>query len=681
MSEQEYIILLTWIVIGILFVLFFVLVYALYKERDRSANKENELRSIINYKFDSASSEINSLDKSVSDRLSNLNTQISAKINKSNDKINEKFLNQNSRIDKAEDRTKKLYLSSVKLISDTKEEIIDIQTQNNNDLKKFTTDTVNDSAEKIMSKVSALSEMVKELANENSKLTAINEELRKKLEFYTEIDSDSKLLNYNEDREEDSELKQKVAEEIHDIFAEPFDAEAVLSGTTKNKSKTNLSTLDAEQQQAIRLMEKTDNNIFITGKAGTGKSFLLNSFVDNTSKKVLKLAPTGIAALNIEGVTLHSALGFNNLENLDISEISRSTIKLSREKQMLLKELDTVIIDEMSMVRADTFDKINKILQIINNNVLPFGGKQVILFGDLFQLPPIAKKAEHDYLEDRYGGIFFFCSEAYKDNKFNFIELTTNHRQKSDNAYFEILNRVREGKVTSEDIDTLNSRKIQDVDTLRRTLQLFPTKSQADSVNSNELRKIENQEFSYPAKIILNELHDQIPNIENIFPISKDLRLKRGALVMIVVNDKGKRFANGTLGIVKYLEKDKIVVTINSVDYDFSRCEFSERQAIYEKGKIKYKEIFKVEQFPVVLAYAITVHKSQGMTYQRIACDVSRCFAAGQAYVALSRCRSLEGLFLEKEISSSAITVDSKVQKFYAKQLEVANSQKQTISI
>lgn len=170
--------------------------------------------------------------------------------------------------------------------------------------------------------------------------------------------------------------------------------------------------------------------MFITGKAGTGKSFLLDVFVRATSKKTIKLAPTGIAALNIGGATLHSTFGYNNLENISLEDISASTIQLKSDKVRILIEVDTIIIDEISMVRVDTFDKIDKILRMFNKSAKPFGGKQMIVFGDLFQLPPIAKLQETKYLTDYYGGIFFFNSNAYSNGGFKFIELSTTHRQK-----------------------------------------------------------------------------------------------------------------------------------------------------------------------------------------------------------------------------------------------------------
>ena len=320
------------------------------------------------------------------------------------------------------------------------------------------------------------------------------------------------------------------------------------------------------------------------------------------------------------------------------------------------------------MVRADTFDKIDKILRIINENDKPFGGKQMLLFGDLFQLPPIARKEEIKFLTDRYGGVYFFQSNAYKKADFTFFELSLNHRQKDDTFFYEVLNRIREGKTTNHDISALNKRVVQSGEDLRRVLTLFPKKADAEMVNREELKKIEAKEYSYDAKIIFNKKNQQTPNLDNRFPIMNVLKLKRGALVMLVANDPLGRWVNGTLGIVSSLQDDEIKVSIDGRVYDVTPVTFIEQEAVYKNGKINYEDVLKVEQFPVVLAYAITIHKSQGMTYKRVACDITTCFTSGQAYVALSRCNSLEGLHLLGEVSYDITRVDNLVKEFYLNQ-------------
>jgi len=317
------------------------------------------------------------------------------------------------------------------------------------------------------------------------------------------------------------------------------------------------------------------------------------------------------------------------------------------------------------MVRADTFDKIDKILKVINNNNRPFGGKQIIAFGDLFQLPPIAKRDEEQYLREKYGGIFFFFSNAYKDGDFKFIELTNNHRQEKDARFFEVLNRMREGRITDEDIALVNERVCVNGDELRRVVRLFPRKQEAEQVNALELERIPAREYTNEARVMLNKYNNQNINIDNTFPITKTLKLKLGALIMMIENDAGKRWVNGTLGIISFISNETIKVKINDIEHEVHKSVFETREATYIGGRIEYEVVLQVEQYPIVLAYAITIHKSQGMTYQRIACDISDCFAPGQAYVALSRCSSLNGISLLNSITRAEVAVDSEVKNFY----------------
>ena len=512
-----------------------------------------------------------------------------------------------------------------------------------------------------------LSQALQEVINDNDELKKENQELRERLAFYTEIDAESGEINNTEDSKRAEKLLESI--DLDKEFAALGSSMPTDDGMHIPESENDRESriLDDEQAAALSLMLNTSSNLFITGKAGTGKSFLLSAFVRQAKKKVLVLAPTGISALNVGGATLHSTFGFRNLVHLDVDNIRPGTVTLNSEKRLVLQETDTIVIDEISMVRADTMDKIDRILRVINNTEELFGGKQMILFGDVFQLPPITSKTEEEYLVDKYGGIFFFLSSAYQRGNFHFTELTINHRQKDGQKFFDILNRVREGSVTADDIRALNERK-KDVSGTRRILTLFPKKADAESINRFELEKIEGREYTYHAEVVLNKYDNQNPNLENVFPITKELKLKVGALVMMVANDIGRRWVNGTMGIVKRLEADAMQIAINGRTYDVLKERFTQSEAKIVDGKIEYEDIFAVEQFPVVLAYAITIHKSQGMTYPRLACDVSRCFAAGQAYVALSRCTSLDGLYLIKGISSSALRVDRDVQNFYLSQ-------------
>lgn len=512
---------------------------------------------------------------------------------------------------------------------------------------KETSEKQNNSIDALKKEVLSLNEQKQILYNQintyNTEISNLNgniTELTRKLEFYQNIEEDSTNLN------------NSSANNI----------------SIKDSSFENL-ILDKEQSFALDLAENTNQNLFITGKAGTGKSFLLNYFKEHTLKKHITLAPTGISALNVNGVTLHSAFGYHNLVNLNVDSISYDKILLKSEKKMLLKNVSTIIIDEISMVRADTFDKIDKILKELNQNNLPFGGKQVLIFGDLFQLPPIVKKDEHNYLYDKYGGPYFFNSSAYKNSNFKFLELSINHRQDSDSSYFELLNRIREGLITKTDIDILNTRIVKDESIYDRFTSLLPTKAEVENVNKQHINQLDSKLYTYAAVITYDKNPDNTRNVESIFPIMNILNLKKGALVMMTSNDPEQRWVNGTLGIVNKLFNDSIFVSINKRTYEIHPVEFTEQEALYLNDSIKYEDSFKVRQYPIIPAYAITIHKSQGQTFNNIVCDIDRCFTNGQAYVALSRCTSLNGLHLKQKITGSSIHVDKNILDFYKSQI------------
>ena len=492
------------------------------------------------------------------------------------------------------------------------------------------------------------------------------EKTNRELEFYKNIEEDSGNLNVDDkSKERREQLDQAVRKAKESVSSLP---NVELSSSSKIE-KGDSASLDSEQALACKEMESSSENFFITGKAGTGKSFLLDVFRTITDKNHIVLAPTGIAALNVSGTTLHSTFGYYNLVNLNLEDISDGTIKLKSEKRLILRNVSTIIIDEISMVRADTFDKIDRILKVINHNNLPFGGKQILLFGDLFQLPPVTKAKEYEYLVDKYGGIYFFCSNAYKAGNFRFFELTINHRQKDDAEYFSLLNRIRDGSTTQEDIDVLNSRVVLDESVFDRFTTLLPTKAEVERLNQYHIDQLDSAEFTYKAKVVLNKRTSQNDNVESVFPIASVLRLKKGTLVMMVANDPDHRWVNGTLGIVSSLSNNTISVAINKRVYDVPVMDFTEQEIIYKNGRITYEDIFKVIQYPIVPAYAMTIHKSQGQTYQNIVCDIDSCFANGQAYVALSRCASLNGLHLRQPISGASILVDRSVLDFYRESL------------
>jgi len=426
----------------------------------------------------------------------------------------------------------------------------------------------------------------------------------------------------------------------------------VLSGETSSGSQPDLAD---EKKEIFNIMENTSNNLFVTGKAGTGKSYLLKHFKINTNKKVLFTAPTGVAALNIGGVTIHSAFGFNNLKD-------GAQIRLSDEKKKCLTEIDTLVIDEISMVRVDVFNQIDLILKKVNDNNQPFGGKQIIVFGDVFQLPPVTDSSAKTALLKKYGGIFFFNSPAYANGIFFFRELNKIYRQDENETVFKnILNNIREGKIHSSDIKELNKHYYETPP--EGTPQIVCKRETVNIINNENLSKLRGKEYVYEAEITST---DEKPIAENDFPCPSSLKLKAGALVMMVANDNEyHRWVNGTIGVVRSLSNNQINVAIEGKEYSIAKTKFAKTECYIFEGELRYKEIASMTQFPLVLAYAVTIHKSQGKTYNRIACDLNGCFAPGQAYVALSRCSNFKQLYLLSKIESEMIMTDKEIVAFY----------------
>lgn len=397
--------------------------------------------------------------------------------------------------------------------------------------------------------------------------------------------------------------------------------------------------------------------IFITGRAGTGKTTLLKYFAQHTAQNVVVLATTGLAAINVHGQTVHSFFHLKPGNLLDMGLLRRLPRKT-------VDNFDTLIIDEASMLRADLLDAMDHILRISTHNQEPFGGKQVILFGDLFQLPPVEESEQSglfDYFNARYASPYFFEAQVLKELPLEVFELKRIFRQHADRDYAHLLNLIREGKISQPQLDSqLNTHVSPETpDVLDNSILLATTNYSAMWRNRSQLAKLPGTEYIYPATA--DETFTKTP------PADKELHLKKGAKIMMLVNDDN--WVNGDIGTVHDLGPDFIQVELKGAIYDVKPHVWEE--VTYEfnpfsqKLQPKVKGFFK--QYPLKLAWAITIHKSQGLTFDNIYLDMGRgAFATGQTYVALSRCRTLSGVHLKRPISTSDVQCDNRVQQFFA---------------
>ncbi|MCI0711125.1 MAG: AAA family ATPase [Chloroflexi bacterium] len=416
-----------------------------------------------------------------------------------------------------------------------------------------------------------------------------------------------------------------------------------------------------EFEQALELMNNTTDCVFVTGEAGTGKSTLLKFFVANTSKKVVVLSPTGVAAINVGGQTIHSFFRF------PARPITAGDI--TKRHAEIYCALDAIIIDEVSMVRADLMDAVDRFLRI-NRDCLdqPFGGAQMILFGDLFQLPPVVTKSEEgQYFSQYYRSPYFFDANVFDNVDIKLVKLKTIFRQ-SDPRFIEILNRIRANRANDEILSVLNQRVNSwfEPEPNEGYIVLTTTNQRADTKNLQDLEKLPGAIRTYEG-----EIQGQFDR--GFYPTDLRLKLKVGAQVMMLTNDAGKRWYNGTVGIVEDLDENVIKVRIpKPAGQPPQLCEVGRytwqvpRYTINHTTRSLQSDIVGTfTQFPLKLAWAITVHKSQGKTLDKAIIDFTQgAFAHGQAYVALSRCTSLEGLVLKKAIQRRDIIVDERVFGF-----------------
>lgn len=415
-------------------------------------------------------------------------------------------------------------------------------------------------------------------------------------------------------------------------------------------------TLSPQQSTLFDQIEGTSNNIFVTGKAGTGKSSLLQYFKLNTKKRIAVLAPTGVAALNVGGQTIHSFF------KIPPEFLTRDKLKLSPQTATVIRHLDTLVIDEISMVRADLMDAIDYLCRQALSSIQPFGGLQIVMFGDLYQIPPIVQDPElQRYFAEQHGGHYFFNASVWQNGLPDIYELSTIFRQ-DDDHFKQILNHIRTGDLQEYLLKDLNRRVVDDIPE-EQIITLVTTNQLVNQINHQRLMQLPGTIKQYKA-LLSGDIE------QSFFPTEQTLILKPGAQVMFLKNDRDKRWVNGTIGQVESLESDHVIITVNGESHAVLPETWNKIRYSYNSATNTITEniIASFTQLPLRLAWAITIHKSQGQTFESAIIDIGRgAFTSGQTYVALSRCKSLEGLYLKRPIQRQHIIIDPLIINFMYK--------------